>query len=97
MTFHRLGFTFVRSCTVVENTFAKERYFSDNLKRSAYVAIEFMRYFSYSLEKDIRTVFSFSMPVVFLLSPSKIHTEIPVCIKKINLGPFVHEKYPRKG
>ena len=30
-TFRRLGFTFVRRCTVVKNTFAKERRFSDNL------------------------------------------------------------------
>ena len=31
MTFHRLGFTFLSSCTVVKNTFEKERYFTDNL------------------------------------------------------------------
>ena len=30
-TFHRLGFTFVRRCTVVKNTFARGRHFSDNL------------------------------------------------------------------
>ena len=30
-TFHKLGFTFVRRCTVVENMFAKGRHFSDNL------------------------------------------------------------------
>ena len=30
MTFHRLGFTFVRRCIVVQNTFAKERHFPDD-------------------------------------------------------------------
>ena len=30
-TFHRLGFTFIRRCTAVRNTFAKERHFPDNL------------------------------------------------------------------
>ena len=30
-TFHGLAFAFVRRCTVVKNTFAKERHFSDNL------------------------------------------------------------------
>ena len=30
-TFYRLGFTFVRRCSVVRNTFAEERHLSDDL------------------------------------------------------------------
>ena len=30
-TLYKLGFTFVWRCTIVKNTFAKERCFSDNL------------------------------------------------------------------
>ena len=51
-TFHRFGLTFVRRCTVVKNTFAKERRFSDNL----IVALLFFKYSNFREQAYWRSV-----------------------------------------
>ena len=43
-TFHRLGFTFVRMCIIVKNTFAKERNFLDTFVSKVFLRSLFYFY-----------------------------------------------------